>query len=263
MAWGRLRCARLAPRTQESGPPGRSPSDPGVQGRSPSSLRPGGPGPHPSSLRLGGLDPKPLLPWIWESVPLGGPPQPRTAAPAECLHSHTALQLHVKKGAGLGQVCVGPGPEPLRPGAVASPLLPLSSPSVGHQSQPAPTPPPKAELRKHLWHGRSGTRSDRSGAQKKAGPLPRRHPGGRGARGRTGPAPLRRPAPGTRAGASALPSAAPDRDTLPSPSRPPGVAKLALQVWLRPPRPSFLQEACLDPLNRLFWAPKSPSALLL
>lgn len=247
VAWGRLRSSRLAPRTRESGPPARSPSDPGVQGRSPSSFGPGGPGPHPSSLRLGGLDPQPFLPRIRESGPLGGPPQPRTAAPAECLHSHTVLQLHVKKGAGLGQVCVGPGPEPLRPAAVASPLRHLSSPAgTGTSPSLPPLHPPKlAKLRKHLWHGRAGTQSDRRGALKSAGPLARRHPAcgaaGRGvALGRLVCA-HQRPARGQESQPS--PPRLPAGDTPPSPSRPPGAAKLALQVWLRPPRPSFLQEA--------------------
>lgn len=183
--WGRLRCARFFPGTRESGPPASPPSDPGVWTPSPSPPQPGVWTPRRSSPTQ-------------DCSPLRMPPQ------------HPVLQLHVKKGAGLGQVGVGPGPEPRRLAAVASPFRPLSAPSVGHQSQPTPPHPPRlAKLRKHLWHGRAGRQSDRGGAQKSAGP-PAAAPEGWGpGRGRTRPAPPRPPAAGARAGESALPSAAP------------------------------------------------------
>lgn len=142
---GGWRSSRLAPRTRESGPPARSPSDPGAQGRSPSSFGPGGPGPHPSSLRLWGLDPQPFLPRIRESGPLGGPPQPRTAAPRRM-----PTQPHCPPAAREERGWARPGLRRSWPRATETCGCGLPTPTLvfpswdWHQSQPAPTPPPKA-----------------------------------------------------------------------------------------------------------------------
>lgn len=180
---------RLPPRTPESGPP------------SPFSLRPGGPDAWPlpaQSRRSRPPAPTPSDPGVW--TPRRSSPT-QDCSPRRMPSQHPVLQLHVKKGAGLGQVGVGPGPEPLRLAAVASPLRPLSAHQWGiSPSLPHPTPrdwPSSGNICGTDGQGRKVTEAGHRRAQ--TPPPQRRHPRAGGGGG-VAPAGSSAPARGRHAG---------------------------------------------------------------
>lgn len=224
------------------GPQRVLPPDPGGWGRSPSSFGPGGPGPHPSSSDSG----------VWTPSPSSSDPGVRTlrrssptqnCSPPPNAYTATPYQLHVKKGG-----WARPGLRRSWPRATGDlrlwpPHSDTCLPQLGLAPVPAcPTPPPKAGQAPENICGMDvqGPAQVTEGALKSLrGPSggSTRRAGRRGEESHSRPARLRPPAAGTRAESQPSPPRLPAEDTPPSPSRPPGAAKLALQVWLRPPPP--------------------------
>lgn len=181
-----LTCCSQAPRSCGWGAGGAAPAlpfGPGNPDPSAPLLRPGGAGPQPLLLDPGSRtpppssqtlpEPQPFLPSDpGESGPQGGPSPTQNCSPRRM-----PTQPHrppAARSEGLvGQVCVGPGPEPLRPAASLPPDTCL--PQLGLNSPSLPPPTPKAGQAQKTFVAWTCRDAATEGGTEERRALPRRH----------------------------------------------------------------------------------------